>query len=569
MGHLSRFIAPRVVTSLAGVQQALRGVQDALDRVSRSPYIIGLATADVALVCPGFQRVSAPAGAGSRATLPRASEQNAGDKITLCLEGMRGPLAVFAPPGQTINGLSQIVLTSDGIVELYSNGVDSWRSVMQLPTPTTAAPAVPMQLALFGSDGADGQDGMVGPPGQPGQIGVQGWPGLDGQDGVDGMLGPIGPPGIPGLQGFPGQDGIDGLDGEDGSPGAAGAAGATGATGATGASGSGSSGLPIFVEEDRDIDFPQMPQPTWASVLASGNRSGLQGPIIDPTAWIQFGQTAVPTTGDIRTSTAQWILKGTDLLIADITAPNSVRVHAGGVTIAADGAGDECLIQSATGVRVTGSAGAGFGGVKILESVTSGVVAVGAAYGMYWTRSDAPTLPFFIGDTEVVAPLQNSYVTQTTAAVVSALTTVLACTPTFTIPANTLRVGSRFAVEFTYQFVRGATATALNLNSFLQVGAVAINTATIAQTVAGTYQNRVWAEFTVLTTGAGGTCMANLYHNGPGSNAAEGTATRYAINLALACNTTGTLALFGAAQMNTAVAATSITATGGHVTQLA
>jgi hypothetical protein len=159
---------------------------------------------------------------------------------------------------------------------------------------------------------------------------------------------------------------------------------------------------------------------------------------------------------------------------------------------------------------------------------------------------------------------------QATATVVSAATTVLQCTGTYTIPANTLVAGSRFLVEFTYQFVRGATATALNLSTFMTLGAVNVSNALASNTVAGTYQMRVFADFTVLTTGAGGTCMANLAVYGPGTTVTADAAARYVTNLALACNTTIALALSGAAQMSVAgVTSTTLTSTGGQIMRVA
>lgn len=151
---------------------------------------------------------------------------------------------------------------------------------------------------------------------------------------------------------------------------------------------------------------------------------------------------------------------------------------------------------------------------------------------------------------------------QLTAAAVSALTTVLNTTATHTIPANLLVAGSRWRVSYTYQFIRGATATALALGSFIQVGGAAVNTSHVSPTGAGTYHMRVEAEFTVLTTGAGGTAMCVLTAVG------DSLAFQGAVNLALALDTTGTLAVFGAAQMSVAVANTSITCTGGHVTRV-
>lgn len=153
------------------------------------------------------------------------------------------------------------------------------------------------------------------------------------------------------------------------------------------------------------------------------------------------------------------------------------------------------------------------------------------------------------------------------ATVVSALTTVLATTGTYSVPANSVAVGSRFACEFTYQFVRGATATALNLSSFFNIGGSNVSTAIASQIAAGTYHLRVQAELTILTTGAGGTCMATLTTYGTASTVAGGVSAT--ANIALAFNSTIANNLSGAAQMSAPVAGTTITATGGHIRPLA
>lgn len=154
---------------------------------------------------------------------------------------------------------------------------------------------------------------------------------------------------------------------------------------------------------------------------------------------------------------------------------------------------------------------------------------------------------------------------KTAATVVSAATTALACTNTYTPPANALVVGSRFRIIYTYQFVRGATVTALNLTSTFNIGAVNINVAHAASVAASfTGQVRVEGEFTVLTTGAGGTCMATMTVTSTAGATASGNIVA-AANIALACNTTLALAISGTAAMSVGVAATTITATGGHI----
>lgn len=148
-------------------------------------------------------------------------------------------------------------------------------------------------------------------------------------------------------------------------------------------------------------------------------------------------------------------------------------------------------------------------------------------------------------------------------------TAVVTTTGSYTIPANTLQVGSRFRCEFTYQFVRGATATALNLlNAFeMNTGGTGISLNIAAKTAAGTYNVRVVGEFTVTSIGAGGSCMATMTVFGTAESGAVPVINDVS-NAALALNTTVANSPRGAAQMNVAVANCSIILTGGHIQQM-
>jgi hypothetical protein len=138
----SPFLAPRIISALSALPGIFRQVQEALDKISRSGFVLGLKTHDLTPICPSFQRVSPPA-AGVRCVLPRADETNAGQAILLNLENAAGSLTVFPAPGQTVNGATTAVFTEDGVVELWSNGSSGWFGFAQLPvggagTPTWA-----------------------------------------------------------------------------------------------------------------------------------------------------------------------------------------------------------------------------------------------------------------------------------------------------------------------------------------------------------------------------------------------------------------------------------------------
>lgn len=396
-----------------------------------------------------------------------------------------------------------------------------------------------------------------------------------GGGGATGATGPMGPGGA---------DGADGNDGVQGATGAAGAPGATGATGATGAAGAAGLAPLLFDDSDRfEESVPFIVKPGWAAALSGNPRSGGYIPVIDSNSFVQWD--SATSTKALKIGALglgeDFSIQATALTSLGIVSQTSVEMRNGaascsvhvqddgtnGVIITAAGSrAVEC--RAPTGLRLINSSGGSSGSLRVVEGATRAVAAV-AGDGQFWVRSDAPNLPMFTDDTNVDCPIKNSMVTKTAATVVSALTTVLDCCGTFTIPANTLRVGSRFRIEFSYQFVRGATATAFNLGNFLNIGANAVSVAANATTVAGTYQMRVIADFTVLTTGAGGTCMANLRVDGAGTTLGADVATRYVTNLALACNTTIALAITGTAQMSVATLATTLTATGGHIEWLA
>ena len=187
---------------------------------------------------------------------------------------------------------------------------------------------------------------------------------------------------------------------------------------------------------------------------------------------------------------------------------------------------------------------------------------------MLWVKTD--TVPQYTDSANNDRPIVTCVARKTAATIVSALTTVLDCCGTYTIPANTLVVGSRFRIEFTYQYIRGATATAHNLTHTINAGAgLAFAIGRAAVTAASTNQMRVFADFTVLTTGAGGTCMVNLAIYGTAIADAADAGPRYASSVAGAINTTIANTVTGTVSMSVAVAATSITATGGHIEWLA
>lgn len=204
----SRFQAPRIIRDFAAVVRALREIQESLDGISARRAELAINLKSFNLSAGTFQRASAPSG-GMQARLPKASGENLGESIVLHLEGMLGILSIFAAPGDTVNGLTRADFTDDGVVVLWSNGVDAWSGVAQLPenSPGAAGAQGPK-----GDQGEKGEQGDTGDRGQPGPQGIQGERGLPGDKGEQGDPGDPGPPGVQGGQGPQGLQGPPGPD---------------------------------------------------------------------------------------------------------------------------------------------------------------------------------------------------------------------------------------------------------------------------------------------------------------------------------------------------------------------
>lgn len=287
----------------------------------------------------------------------------------------------------------------------------------------------------------------------------------------------------------------------------------------------------------------------WAAALRGGNRSGRTFPTIDSLDALVFGSLAAGG-GDIQSGTSiQWRTISNSGFFA--SAFIFTTTAAGNFQLSLSNGGTEYI---APGTVVT---------------------APTAASAVYWPKNIGVgcSRPVHTQN-QTIAGVVDEFLDctalsdKTAATVVSALTTVLDCAGSVNIPAATVIVGTRYRFEYTFQFVRGATATALNLGCFMNVGGAALSVAATGNTVAGTYQMRVRGEFTVLTLGSGGTAMATMQVEGAGSSLSADNAGRYAVNLALAFNSTIANVLTGTAQMSAAVAATTITATGGDISRV-
>jgi hypothetical protein len=147
MAKRSRFQAPRVLSDWLATTRALREIQESLDALSSRRAETAIHLRSFNLLAGSFQRASAPA-AGMQARLPKASGENVGEAVILHLEGMLGPLEVWAAPGDTVNGLERATYTADGVVALWSNGVNAWSGVVQTPAESPAGEALDAEYVL-------------------------------------------------------------------------------------------------------------------------------------------------------------------------------------------------------------------------------------------------------------------------------------------------------------------------------------------------------------------------------------------------------------------------------------
>lgn len=651
MPSRSPYLAPRSVQSFEDCARELRRLQEALDKVTRSGYVQGLQTRDFTPLAPSFQRVSPPP-TGLATVLPAAGAVNAGDVIVFNIEHPEGNFFVYAAPGQTVNGFPSNVFSSAGLVELFSNGVDAWSSIAQLPG-TAGIPSAPVRgpTGFPGQDGADGSDGLPGatgpqgPPGfttlqpstfeeraeEPSEFVPRGWgnslrsnPRTGGANAfVD--VGDFINFGLTGLtsgqirssdalfrvnaanalQLLGGTTAL--LSGNGGSATCLLDTGATLTTGSTNrlviastgewTTPAGSSGqvlthqgaaspswatpaspardalLPLLTENlDNDEDLSFRPAPGWASALASNPRSGGSSPVVDynqsfTVAGISSNALVMSAAfgtnnGNIVSSGDLGLITSTGSIGLASTSGGAINIQSG--TAAAVTINGTPIALNAIAGSFTRVGGSPF--LAFLESSTSSVT-VSAGDGMFWVRSDAPNVPMFTDDTNVDRPLRQIFGVNTSTTTISALTTVLATTTTVTIPANTLVVGSKWGVRFSVNFVRGATATALNVGGFLNFAGSAVSIGLPSPTAAGTYFVDFEGTVTILTTGVAGTALARISANGSGVVGNTSSTTHF--NVAFPVDTTASKTIAGAAQMSAAVLATTMQCTGGHVEWLA
>ncbi len=355
-----------------------------------------------------------------------------------------------------------------------------------------------------------------------------------------------------------------------------------GATGATGASGTPGAPGQIFFSEAPAQEPDEIVPWGWSRSLRANPRSGGARPVIDSSDLVQWDSTLSTKNlqiGSIGLGTDDFSVKliaaaGTGKLGVDAAREVEIRstdtgsavsVFDNGTTaIRLTASGSTPISVQCSGGLVVSTSGTTNGFVTLGESSSGAAISVAAANGMYWVSNDTPCLPRFRDDTNANIQLQNALVVQSAATVVSALTTLLGCTPTYTAAANTLAVGSVFYMKFGAMYVRGATATAHTISCFFNVATFPNVNALVAPTAAGTYLVTVEAMMTVKAIGGGGTCMGWIRAT-IGNQACTNEDLGSNASASFVLDTTIANAMVGQAQMNTAVAGTTLTAVGGFI----
>lgn len=437
-------------------------------------------------------------------------------------------------------------------------------------------PGPPGQNGATGATGADGAAGQsgVGQPGLDGQDGNDSFiPGPQGLQGVQGLMGLQGPPGEWGQDGgdsfIPGPAGpvkrevvqrfttsgtsndvalnaettvlqvdtgnaawiITGLTGGyDGRPLRIQNASNNASTGGLQAqTGSGASNQ-IILPGDNNVAGFEISGHRFAADLVYDGIDGFWRVV----AWCGGGpwtfgsNTGLPTVGDIRKGSAADLELNSAANIRLISS-----VAGGGTVITGTGAmlcqhgsalytaqtGD-LNIHGATGVEIGGNAGGvticdvsngtGNGRLKIIEGSAGLTNAAGT--GQLWMRNLAPCQLVIRDDVNVDWDVNMfGCAVATNIPSVSAGTGAVVAV-SFSVPGNTLRVGTTYVIDAIGNFTRGATATALNITFTLNFGGSTYQTsgAIAANTAAGTYFFHVKAFFTCLSIGAAGTFIGQM-----------------------------------------------------------
>ncbi len=207
--------------------------------------------------------------------------------------------------------------------------------------------------------------------------------------------------------------------------------------------------------------------------------------------------------------------------------------------------------------------------LKFLEEDIGTIVTVGAGNGMYWVQNLVPSQPIFTDDVEASWILGYACPTTPLTANAAATNAVTNLTiETFTVPANTARVGTLYRFTGWFQFLHTAALTPTLTIELLLDGGVIETFIVSPIATAATWNGKVEAMVCFRSIGAGGTIKSDVQcTTSVGVNQA---------NCAFGSTSTGTDAIDTTAdrvlllriRMTTAVASNTLTVVQGFIERL-
>jgi collagen triple helix repeat protein len=339
--------------------------------------------------------------------------------------------------------------------------------------------------------------------------------------------------------------------------------------------------------------------PTWAQSLSAGATSGAFNATVDAAQYLGFGSAAATAliTGQIRAD-GPFLIQGNGAVdIASSSGSGNITIQGGlastafvklvGGDVILNPA-DDCLITTAggdiildalLGTTLSGASGLGSPGFLKFKEAASSTISTAAGEGMLWVDDQTPNQLAFTDDVNADWPVNTFGVAGLSG--LSTVTGTSTATPvSFSVPANTFRVGSIYKIEAFGIFTRGATATALNVTTSLNLGGTAYATSAFTPfTVAGSGSFSVTGWLSCLSIGAAGTFVGNLRMNidtiniaGANPTASEARAlvagTLNNAASATAKNTTAALTLSLTSVMSASVLGTSLTFSHAVITRV-
>jgi hypothetical protein len=248
------------------------------------------------------------------------------------------------------------------------------------------------------------------------------------------------------------------------------------------------------------------------------------------------------------------------------TSSGDVTIAAGSIsgTVTLTCGGDITLTATGSGARIATNAGYVVSGSDALS------IAIAADEVAYICDEGVTPARAMIKEDTGNWPVGYAAVNVITSSATATNATTNLSFGSFTIPANTLRVGSVYKITGYYVYTHTAAATPTLTLELLLAGAVVATVVCTPIATATDFSGRVEAWVTVRTVGAGGTAMTCVRHD---SNVADPTIAQHSEGstgiATTAIDTTAAIALTARIRMTTAVASNTLTVPQGFIERLA